>query len=71
MIEGLAELSRYAPTFGNEADAGAIRAIIIGVALILVLRYRPEGIFPERWLKWYRTTASAARKRVLPGREPS
>ncbi|MFZ0128087.1 MAG: branched-chain amino acid ABC transporter permease [Candidatus Dormiibacterota bacterium] len=69
VIEGLAELSRYAPTFGSQADAGAIRAIIIGLALILVLRYRPEGLFPERWLKWYRTTASAARRRVLPGRQ--
>ena len=57
VIEGLAELSRYSPTFGNPADAGAIRAIVIGVALILVLRYRPEGLIPERWLRWYKVGA--------------
>ena len=63
VIEGLAELSRYAPTFGNPADAGAIRAIIIGVALILVLRYRPEGLFPERWLRWYRSVSPNVSRR--------
>jgi ABC-type branched-subunit amino acid transport system permease subunit len=53
LIEGLAELSRFLPSLGNGADVGAIRAIVIGVVLILVLRYRPEGLIPERWLHWY------------------
>lgn len=53
LIEGLAELSRFLPNFGNGADAGAIRAIVIGLVLILVLRYRREGFIPERWLRWY------------------
>lgn len=53
LIEGLAELSRFVPSLGNGANVGAIRAIIIGVVLILVLRYRPEGLIPERWLHWY------------------
>jgi ABC-type branched-subunit amino acid transport system permease subunit len=53
LIEGLAELSRFIPSLGNGADVGAIRAIIIGMVLIVVLRYRPEGLIPERWLHWY------------------
>ena len=59
LIEGLGEISRYVPSFGNGADVGALRAVVIGLVLILVLRYRPEGIIPERWLKWYRTTEPA------------
>lgn len=55
LVEGLSEIARYVPSFGNGADVGALRAIVIGLVLILMLRYRPEGIFPERWLKWYRT----------------
>jgi branched-chain amino acid transport system permease protein len=53
LIEGLNELSRYAPSFGRPELAGAVRAMLIGVVLILVLRYRPEGLIPERWLHWY------------------
>lgn len=53
VIEGLNELSRYVPVFGNFADAGAIRVLVIGVGLILVLRFRAEGLFPEGWLHWY------------------
>ncbi|HUY50405.1 MAG TPA: branched-chain amino acid ABC transporter ATP-binding protein/permease [Streptosporangiaceae bacterium] len=60
LIEGLGEISRYVPSFGNGADVGALRAMVIGLVLILMLRYRPEGIIPERWLKWYRTKGPAA-----------
>jgi branched-chain amino acid transport system ATP-binding protein len=45
------------PSFGNGANVGALRQVVIGLVLILTLRYRPEGIIPERWLKWYRTKA--------------
>jgi ABC-type branched-subunit amino acid transport system ATPase component/ABC-type branched-subunit amino acid transport system permease subunit len=55
LIEGLAEIARYVPSFGNGANVGALRAVVIGLVLILTLRYRPEGVIPERWLKWYRT----------------
>jgi ABC-type branched-subunit amino acid transport system ATPase component len=47
------------PNFGNPANVGALRAMVIGLVLILMLRYRPEGIIPERWLKWYRTAVAA------------
>ena len=59
LIEGLAEIARYVPSFGNGADVGALRQVVIGLVLILTLRYRPEGIIPERWLKWYRTKSPA------------
>ena len=64
LIEGLAELSRFIPSFGNGADVGAIRAIIIGAVLIVVLRYRPEGLIPERWLHWYSEAPSGLRARI-------
>jgi branched-chain amino acid transport system permease protein len=53
VIEGLNELSRYTPSFGRPELAGAFRAFTIGLVLILVLRFRPEGLIPERWLRWY------------------
>jgi branched-chain amino acid transport system permease protein len=53
VIEGLNELSRYVPTFGKPEFAGNVRALVIGLVLILVLRFRPEGLIPERWLRWY------------------
>ena len=59
LIEALGEISRYVPNFGNAANVGAVRAMVIGLVLILMLRYRPEGIIPERWLKWYRTRPAA------------
>jgi branched-chain amino acid transport system permease protein len=59
LIEGLGEASRYVPSLGNAANVGALRAMVIGLVLILTLRYRPEGLIPERWLKWYRTRAPA------------
>jgi len=65
LIEALAEIARYVPNFGNGANVGALRAIVIGLVLILMLRYRPEGIIPERWLKWYRT------KDTAPAAEPA
>jgi branched-chain amino acid transport system permease protein len=60
LIEGLGEASRYVPNFGNQANVGALRAMVIGLVLILMLRYRPEGIIPERWLRWYRESVSPA-----------
>jgi branched-chain amino acid transport system permease protein len=65
LIEGVNELSRYVPTFGRPELAGSFRALVIGVVLILVLRFRPEGLIPERWLHWYggRTAAIGGRWR--------
>jgi branched-chain amino acid transport system ATP-binding protein/branched-chain amino acid transport system permease protein len=59
LIEALGEIARYVPNFGNPANVGALRAMVIGLVLILMIRYRPEGIIPERWLRWYRTKPAA------------
>jgi branched-chain amino acid transport system permease protein len=62
VLEGLNELTRYIPTLGISALAGALRLFIIGLGIILILRFRPEGLIPERWLHWYKDTASARAK---------
>jgi branched-chain amino acid transport system permease protein len=62
LIEGLSEVARHVPSFGNGADVGALRLILIGAVLILVLRFRPEGLIPERWLRWYGTRERSWRR---------
>jgi branched-chain amino acid transport system permease protein len=57
VIEGLTELTRYIPTLGVSALAGSLRIFTIGLGIIVVLRFRPEGLIPERWLHWYRERA--------------
>jgi branched-chain amino acid transport system permease protein len=57
VIEGLNEFSRFVPIPASVNQlAGAFRGIVIGVVLILVLRYRPAGLIPERRLRWYKAT---------------
>jgi len=63
-IEFLSEIERYLPNVGNGAVVGAGRAILIGIFLIAVVRYRPEGLIPERWLRWYKV------KGPQPGEPP-
>lgn len=57
-IEFLSEIERYLPNIGNGAAVGAGRAILIGIFLIAVVRYRPEGLVPERWLRWYKPSGA-------------
>ncbi len=52
-VEFLTEIARYFPNIGNGDLVGAGRAIFIGIVLIVVVRFRPEGLVPERWLHWY------------------
>jgi branched-chain amino acid transport system permease protein len=59
VLEGLNELTRYVPTLGITAFGGAVRLFSIGLGMILVLRFRPEGLMPERWLHWYRERSAA------------
>lgn len=54
IIEGLNEVARFVPDFGHLEWGGAFRQIVIGVALIAILMYRPEGLIPERPLAFYR-----------------
>ena len=46
---GFIELTRYLPSPASRPDFGpAMRQILIGLMIILMLRFRPEGIFRER-----------------------
>ncbi len=46
---GFIELTRYLPSPASRPDFGpALRQILIGLMIILMLRFRPEGLFRER-----------------------
>jgi ABC-type branched-subunit amino acid transport system permease subunit len=52
MYMGLQETTRYLPEIaGNPSFAPALRVIITGVVLVLFIRFRPQGILPERRLR--------------------
>jgi branched-chain amino acid transport system permease protein len=52
MVMGLQEATRYIPEVANQPSfAPAIRLIITGVVLVLFIRFRPQGILPERRLR--------------------
>ena len=54
---GVQEITRYVPQIGKNASSGdAIRLVLIGLLIVAVLWWRPQGIFPER----------RARDRLLP-----
>ena len=46
---GFIELTRYLPSPASRPEFGpALRQVLIGLLIILMLRFRPEGIFRER-----------------------
>jgi branched-chain amino acid transport system permease protein len=46
---GFIELTRYLPTIGGRPEFPAsMRQILIGGLIVLMLKFRPEGIFPDR-----------------------
>jgi len=46
---GLIELTRFLPSPASRPDFGpAMRQILIGLMIVLMLRFRPDGIFRER-----------------------
>jgi branched-chain amino acid transport system permease protein len=46
---GFIELTRYLPSPASRPDFGpAMRQVLIGLMIILMLKFRPEGIFRER-----------------------
>jgi branched-chain amino acid transport system permease protein len=49
---GVQEVTRYIPQLGNNASSGdAIRLIVIGLLIVAILWFRPQGILPERRAK--------------------
>jgi branched-chain amino acid transport system permease protein len=52
MVMGLQEATRYLPEIaGHPSFAPALRLILTGVVLVLFIRFRPQGILPERRLR--------------------
>lgn len=46
---GFVELTRYLPTISSRPEfAPALRQILIGLLIILMLRFRPQGVLPDR-----------------------
>jgi len=46
---GFVELTRSLPEVGGHAEfAPALRQVLIGLLIILFLRFRPQGVVPER-----------------------
>ena len=46
---GFVELTRYLPTIASRPEfAPALRQILIGLLIILMLRFRPQGVLPDR-----------------------
>jgi ABC-type branched-subunit amino acid transport system permease subunit len=67
IIDGLDELARLIPDFGHLEWVGAFRAILIGVGLILFLMFKPEGVIPERAVRFY----AGLRNPAVPDRDAS
>jgi branched-chain amino acid transport system permease protein len=51
VIHVIPELLRFAPSVMTPSTAGAVRGIAVGIALILILRFRPGGLLPESRLR--------------------
>ncbi len=52
MVMGLQEATRYLPEFaGHPTFAPALRLILTGVVLVLFIRFRPQGLLPERRMR--------------------
>jgi branched-chain amino acid transport system permease protein len=46
---GVQEVTRYIPQIGHNASSGdAIRLVVIGLLIVAILWFRPQGILPER-----------------------
>lgn len=71
---GFVELTRYIPEVGGHPEfAPALRQVLIGLLIILFLRFRPQGLIPERLDVDHEPAGSstvdgtAPRRRVLDG----
>jgi len=51
-------------TFLDAEKLAAIRIILIGATLILVIRYRPRGLLPEERLRYRGETRRAVTRRL-------
>jgi branched-chain amino acid transport system permease protein len=72
MVMGLQEATRYLPEVpGHPAWAPAFRLILTGVVLILFIRFRPQGILPERRMRDRNPPGSSGREaEAVAGPQP-
>jgi branched-chain amino acid transport system permease protein len=57
---GIQEVTRYIPQIGSNASSGdAIRLVVIGLLIVTILWFRPQGILPERRARDRLATAGA------------
>jgi len=68
MVMGLQKAPRYLPEIANDP---ALRLILMGVVLVLFIRFLPQGILPERRLRDQdpagKGGAAVAVEDVIPG----
>ena len=60
VLVGLNEATRFLPSSIPAEVIQPVRGILIGVLMILMLRFRPEGLVPERRWRLYRKRAAAS-----------
>jgi len=52
MVMGLQEATRYLPEISSQPSyAPAFRLILTGIVLVLFIRFRPQGLLPERRMR--------------------
>lgn len=52
MVMGLQEATRYLPEIANQPSfAPAFQLILTGIVLVLFIRFRPQGLLPERRMR--------------------
>ena len=59
VLVGLNEGTRYLPSVVDPATVQALRGVAIGVLMLLVLKFRPEGLIPERRIHLYKREKGA------------
>ncbi|HEY7927694.1 MAG TPA: branched-chain amino acid ABC transporter permease [Candidatus Dormibacteraeota bacterium] len=72
MVLGLQEATRYLPEVPGHPDwAPAFRLILTGVVLVLFIRFRPQGMIPERRMRDRTPPGSSGREaEVVAGPQP-
>jgi len=59
VLVGINEGSRFLPNFFDPTVIEALRGIIIGVLMILVLKFKPDGLLSESRIHLYKRSSRA------------
>lgn len=66
VLVGLNEATRFLPSSIPSSIVQPLRGIVIGVLMLLVLRFKPEGLLPERRTRLYRNKRRSTPAPVSP-----